>query len=240
MHYPRFNTLKRTVTFSLFLFFAVSLSAAEAADGKQLLMDSCSNCHQIDMPDKASLTLQEKINRKGPPLYFAGHKYQQAWLENWLQHPRRITPSGGNYWANAVVVTDEGDEIDENKLTAHIAVNQQQAIAITQYLLALKPFPDLIREGEYTPGKVPRMLAAKDFRKFKGCVACHRDEEDFGGVTGPELYTAMKRLTPEYIASYIRNPTAWEPRSLMSNSHLNDAPIYKLMNYLNIIVEDLP
>ncbi|MCB1660968.1 MAG: c-type cytochrome [Pseudomonadales bacterium] len=240
MRYPRLLSLSQKVVFSILALTAFGISSVQAADGEQLLKESCSNCHQINTPDRASLTLQEKMTRKGPPLYFAGHKYQQPWLENWLQHPTKITPAGGGFWVNAVVVTDEGDEIDETKLTRHVAVSQEQAKAIATFLMTLKPYPELINEGEYTAKKIPRMLAAKDFRKFKGCVACHRDEKDFGGVTGPELYTAMQRLKPEYIASYIRNPTAWEPRSLMPNNHLNDAPIYKLMNYLNIIGGDLP
>ena len=81
------------------------------------------------------------------------------------------------------------------------------------------------------------MLAKKDFRKFKGCSGCHRDTPDFGGVTAPELYTAMNRLQPNYVASYIANSRAWDPHTLMPVRDLNDASILKLMNYLNQIKE---
>lgn len=220
------------------LVLLLPVSTTFAGDGGGLVETRCSSCHRIRVPEAVTLTLQERMTRKGPPLYFAGHKYRQEWLEEWLQDPVRITPAGGDYWANSVVVTPEGDEIDPARLDDHMAVSEDDAVAISNYLMTLTPYPNLIQKGEYSPGSVPRMLAEKDFRKFKGCIACHQDENGFGGVTGPELYTAMERLQPEYIASYIRNPTAWEPRTLMPDKALNDEPIYRLMHYLNMLVED--
>jgi mono/diheme cytochrome c family protein len=210
---------------------------AHASSAKQLVEAQCAACHALTVPDQAALTLQEKIDRKGPPLYYAGQKYQQQWLANWLQQPTRITPSGGEFWSNAVVVTDEGDEVDEAKLQPHMALNAADAKAASDYLMTLVPFPELTPASGYKPGKVNKMLAEKDFRKFKGCAGCHRDEPDFGGVTGPELYTAMNRLQPDFVASYIANPKAWDPHTLMPVRDLNDPSIFKLMNYLNQIKE---
>ena len=211
---------------------------ALGGEGERLARESCAGCHRIDAPDPASLTLEERITRKAPPLHYAGHKYRQEWLQAWLQAPEPVTPAGGGFWADSVEVTVEGDEVDDSTLKPHLALDEAEAAAVSDYLMSLKPYPELIRPGEYTPGKVPRMLAEKDFRKFKGCVACHRDAADFGGVTGPELYTAMQRLQPEFIASYIRDPLAWEPRSLMPRLGLNDEPIYKLINYLMLLSEE--
>ena len=213
-----------------------ALAAAEVGgDARQLLSKSCTGCHSIDVPKAASQTVQEKMQRKGPPLHYAGHKYQSAWLTQWLQNPQRITPSGGAYWANTVIVTDEGDEIDEDKLQNHIVVNKADAELLGQFLSSLKPYPALIAPNEFSPKKVNSLFAKKDFRKFKGCSACHRDTPDFGGVSGPELYTGMNRLKPSFVASYIKNPVAWDPRSIMPNKGLNDVSIQKLMNYLHQI-----
>lgn len=220
------------------MLLCIVTSGVWGADGKALVEERCNSCHQVSVPEPGTLTLQERTGRKGPPLYYAGHKYRREWLQQWLQDPVRITPGGGAYWANAVVVTVEGDEVDPARLSGHMAVNTDESAAISDYLMGLKPYPELIRKGEYTPAGLPRMLAEKDFRKFKGCIACHQDEEGFGGVTGPELYTAMERLQAEYIASYIRSPTAWEPRSLMPENSLNDEPIHRLMHYLNMLSED--
>lgn len=192
----------------------------------------CAACHQLSKPSTDSMTLSERIERKAPPLFYAGNKYQEAWLISWLQKPVNITPTGGAYWAKYVHVTDEGDAIKKNEINPHLSLDAKQAKAVSAYLMKLKPYSNLIKEGEYQSATVSKMLGEKDFRKFKGCGACHQDEKGFGGVTGPELYTATKRLQAEFIASYIRNPVMWEPTTMMPNKQLNDTSIYKLMNYL--------
>lgn len=217
--------------------YAATSHAASNEESEQLVRDRCAGCHSIALPDAATLTLQEKVARKGPPLHYAGQKYQQSWLTGWLQNPTRITPTGGQYWANAVVVTVEGDEIDSAKLQDHVALEAKEAEGVSHFLMTLKPLPELTPGINYTPGRVTMMLAEKDFRKFKGCAGCHRDEPDYGGVTGPELYSAMNRLQPEYVASYIAQPTAWDPHSLMPAKEINQKSIFKLMNYLNQIKE---
>ena len=63
-------------------------------------------------------------------------------------------------------------------------------------------------------------------------------QPDFGGVSGPELYTAWDRLKPAFVASYIADPVAWDPHTLMPGGDLNDAAVAKLANYLKAIVEE--
>jgi len=57
-------------------------------------------------------------------------------------------------------------------------------------------------------------------------------------LSGPELYTAGKRMQPEFIASYIRSPQAWDPLIWMPNKHVTDANIQKLVNYLELLSKD--
>ena len=211
---------------------------AQAGDtGEQIVLKSCAECHAVKKPDDEFLTIDERMNRKGPPLYYAGQKYRAEWLKKWLKKPERITP-GGVFFANATEVTDDGDEIVDTKLSAHAPLGREEAEEVADYLMTLRPFPERTDKEEFKPGKLMRVLAEKDFRSFKGCAACHRDAPDFGGVSGPELYTAFERLQPEYMISYTRNPTLWEPRSLMPNRHLPDEGINKLVNYLKMIAEE--
>lgn len=70
------------------------------------------------------------------------------------------------------------------------------------------------------------------FDKFLGCIACHRISPNYGGLSGPELYTAGERLQPAFMASYIRSPQAWDPKIWMPNKHVNDARIQQLVHYL--------
>jgi cytochrome c2 len=216
----------------LFLHFNVQANNIEA--GKKIYEEACSACHSI--ADNSNITLTERLNEKAPTLFYAGNKFNALWLESWLSTPKRIRP-GGHFFLDKVAVTEDGDIIDESKLTTHLSVEPNQAKLLTEYLMAQTPKSDLIALEQVTFGKANRTLGEKDFHKFKGCGSCHQDEDGYGGVSGPELYTSIERLQPEFIASYIRTPEKWDPKTLMPNRHLNDISIKKLLNYLNMISE---
>lgn len=225
----------RAAAFGIAASAAAFTAVAEVADGRAQVANRCVACHATEVPADNFQTVADKVGRKGPPLYYAGQKYQREWLTKWLQNPQRITPAGGDYWANSVEVTDDGDEVVVDELPQHFALSEADAKSVSGYLSTLTPYPHLMPAEEYSPKKVNSLLAKKDFRKFKGCASCHRDKADFGGVSGPELYTAMNRLQPRFIASYIRNPDAWDTRTIMPNKGLNDVSVQKLMDYLTQI-----
>lgn len=216
----------------LFLHFNAQANNIEA--GKNIYQEACAGCHSIS--DNSNITLSERLNEKAPTLYYAGNKFNSSWLEQWLSSPKRLRP-GGHLFLDNVKVTEDGDIIDESKLTDHLSVTPEQAKILTEFLMAKTPKSDLIALEKVTFGKVNRTFGEKDFHKFKGCGSCHEDEDGYGGVSGPELYTSTQRLQPEFIASYIRNPEKWDPKTLMPNRHLNDTSIKKLLNYLNMLSE---
>lgn len=214
--------------------------SAQAADSNGsgdlavTVASQCGICHQLKGP--ADATLATRHTRKGPPLFYAGNKFRKDWLAQWLVEPVRIRPTGDTPMSH-VKSTPKGDAIDEGKLVDHPKLSPDEAAKISDYLMSLKPNDDLTAAETFTEANVSPRMGAMDFVKFKGCGGCHMDTAKDGGVSGPELYTGWRRLQPEFIASYIRDPIAWEPRSLMPNKHLKDAPINKLVNYLRIISE---
>lgn len=213
------------------LVLPVTIQAAEAPD----IVSECAACHVLEKPE--SQTLGDRMTRKAPPLYYAGNKFREEWLVSWLQDPVRIRPAGDYPPAHSSTV-DEKDVINTETLIEHPVVEEDQAIQSAAWLMTLTPFPELIAvDAEYTPGNVNPRLGTMDFVKFKGCGACHQDDPEYGGFSGPELYTAWNRLQPAYITSYIRNPLAWEPYSLMPNKELQDAQIHKLADYLKVVSE---
>ena len=152
-----------------------------------------------------------------------------------MQKPTRIRPAG-DFPGTHTRTTATGDVVDETTLTKHPAVAAAEAKLIADYLMTLTPNTALTeKEKDYKPGRVSARMGAMDFVKFKGCGGCHKDTPKYGGFSGPELFTAWQRLQPAFIVSYIRNPTAWEARSLMPNKHLNDGAIHKLADYLRTI-----
>jgi len=209
--------------------------AASAAEGKAVLQKECVACHNLTGP--APQTLQALWDRKGPDLFYAGNKYRQEWLVEWLQKPQRIRPAG-EFYGKHIKPGPKSDVIDTTTLEDHLALSRDDAIAVAAELMKLKAHDDLIAKEKIEPGTVSRQMGEMAFDKFMGCMACHLIEPDYGGFSGPELYTAAKRLQPEYIASYIRSSQAWDPKIWMPNKHVSDANIQKMVHYLGVLSKE--
>ncbi len=214
-------------------FSAAALSgAALAAEGDDILNKDCASCHNVKGP--AAQTLKDLWARKGPDLFYAGNKYREEWLASWLQKPQRIRPAG-MYYRDHVKPGDKRDEVDAATLTDHVALSKDKATAVAAALMQLKPKSDLIAKEKIEQGTIASFMGEMVFDKFLGCSACHRSDVDQGGLSGPELYTASKRLQREFIASYIRSPQAWDPKIWMPNKHVSDANIQKLVYFLDTL-----
>lgn len=213
---------------------AVLSPTATTAGTDAAATESCAACHQMQGP--ADTSLEARRTRKAPPLYYAGNKFREDWLVEWLQKPGRPRPAG-DYPPALVKPGGKTDKVDAALLTAHPVLPANKAKVVAKQLMTLTPNDDLIAAEDYVPGGISKRMGEMDFVKFKGCAACHKDTPKYGGVSGPELYTAWQRLQPEFITSYIRDPAAWEPRSLMPNKHLQTGAIHKLVNYLKLIGE---
>jgi mono/diheme cytochrome c family protein len=208
---------------------------ATAGDGVEVLQKECASCHNLKGP--APQTLQALWDRKGPDLFYAGNKYRQEWLVEWLQKPQRIRPAG-EFYGKHIKPGAKSDEVDAATLENHVALSKDDAVAVANELMKLKPHDDLIAREKIEPGTVSKQMGEMAFDKFMGCMACHFIESDYGGFSGPELYTAGKRLQPEYIASYIRSPQAWDPKIWMPNKHVSDANIQKMVHYLELLAKE--
>lgn len=214
------------------------LPLAAAADTAADVQQQCGGCHALQH-DYAAQPVAERAARKAPPLDYAGNKFRRSWLVAWLQKPVRIRPAGVFPPAHVKRVPD-GDRIDPATLLEHPAVGPAQAEAIADYLMGLKPFESLIQAERYQPGSIAERMGRMNFGKFKGCDGCHQDAPGSGGVSGPELYTAWKRLQPAFVSSYIANPVAWDPHAMMPRGDANADAVHKLANYLKVIGEKQP
>ena len=215
----------------LALIASLAFSSYAFADGISLQKD-CASCHNLTGP--APQTLQALWNRKGPDLFYAGNKYRQEWLVSWLQNPVRIRPAG-MFYGNHIKPGAKSDEIDVTTLKDHVILSKGDASAVAAELMKLKPHDDLIAKERIEPGSISTQMGEMNFDKFQGCMACHLIEPKYGGLSGPEVYTAGTRLQPEFIASYIRSPQAWDPKIWMPNKHVSDSSIQKLVQYLEAL-----
>jgi len=221
--------MKRLLMLSLFVIFSVPTPLIAAADGAAILQQQCAACHNMTGP--ASATLPELWQKKGPDLFYAGNKYRSDWVEAWLQKPKRIRPAG-MFYMDHIKPGPKRDVVDEATLSGHIKLSAADAKAVTAALVGMKANSALIKAETHDATMSPGPLGEMMFDKIYGCMACHQIEPGYGGVTGPEMYTAGKRLTPEFMLSYIRSPQAWDPKIWMPNKHLPDANMQKLVNYM--------
>jgi mono/diheme cytochrome c family protein len=206
-----------------------STSAYAGADGQAILKQQCASCHAIE--GTAATTLKDLLSRKGSDLFYAGNKYQATWLASWLQKPKRIRPAGMVY-LDHIKPGVKRDMIDESTLKPHMSLNQADAEAVTKTLMTFTPHNDLIAATSYDASVSAGPMGEMLFDKIYGCMGCHQIEPDFGGLSGPEVYTAGSRLQAAYMLSYIRNPQAWNPKIWMPNKHIPDPNDLKLVNYI--------
>lgn len=202
---------------------------ADAADGSDILKQRCASCHQLS--GSAPATLSELWQRKGPDLFYAGDKYRVEWIEAWLQNPKRIRPAG-MFYMDHIKPGPKRDLVDEATLKPHLKLSAPDAKAVAAALADMKANSGLVKAEKHDAALAPGPLGEMMFDKIYGCMACHQIEPGYGGLSGPEIYTAGKRLTPEYMLSYIRSPQAWDPKIWMPNKHVPDANMQKLVNYI--------
>lgn len=80
------------------------------------------------------------------------------------------------------------------------------------------------------------------FNKKKSCLACHRagevggdgddDDEELGGIVGPDLSRAGFSYSPQWLFTWIRNPQFVRPDSKMPTLDLNDGEGRAVTAYL--------
>lgn len=206
------------------------------ADTVSLVSEQCASCHQLSDSSVGGDPVA-RLDRIAPPLHYAGNKYRQDWLEDWLQAPDRIHPAG---YLPAMTVrrSEEGDRPDLEALPEHPALDREQAVAVAQYLMGLTSRQSLVEADNYSPGTVALRMGMMDFRRFKGCDACHQDTEDSGGLSGPELHTAWQRLQPAYLSSFIQDPVAWDALTTMPVMSMNEDAVHRIVHYLRMIGEE--
>lgn len=204
-------------------------AAVSAEEGQELLRSQCAECHALTKP--SDLSRQRLWDRRGPDLYYAGQKFQKDWLVQWLQAPSRLRPAGALY-AKHIKPGPERDVIDQQTLPAHVRLSPADAEKVTAALLTLSGPPELVERGAFTQALVNPTLGRLFFTKLRGCASCHMAAPGEGGVSGPELYSAGKRLQPDYIYSYIKDPQRFDPYVWMPKLNLSEQDLQRLTGYL--------
>jgi len=205
---------------------------------RQFLEQNCAGkCHNLDGPGPDSVKALWK--RNAPDLSYAGDKFQKEWLISWLQAPYRLRPAGMLYSKN-IKPGEDGDEIDRDTIPqSHIALSKDHAIMAATELMIFQSEDKKRPKGKYKEGTISISMGELMFDKFKGCMACHEIEPGYGGLSGPEVYTAAKRLQYDFIVRYLRNHQAWESTTIMPNRRLKEKDIQKFVHYLRALAKEI-
>ncbi len=199
--------------------------AFAAPDLTILDTNGCSECHRFikDGPPE---------QRKGPDLFYAGNKFQSEWLVNWLQHPEAIRLSG--------FITDTGFLKGEPTVaTPHPALDADKAKAIADVLLQLEvknlteaPATELAEPLSKGKRFKYKILFERDY----GCISCHQSinlaKQPRGGVSGPSLLDAGRRLRPDWVYHWLKNPKQFEKRGRMPLFDFTDDELKALSRYV--------
>ena len=170
---------------------------------------NCSACHRLSKVGK---------EKKGPDLFYAGNKFQGAWLEEYLQNPVALRKTG---------TINNPDFLKEGlkKLQQHPILNKNDAVNITQELMAMT-LPGLSEEqiNPLTKGQIAK--TKYEFERTFSCISCHQSlnlaGKPRGGISGPSLINAGNRLKENWVANWLKNPKIFSNKSRM--------PVYKMDN----------
>jgi len=184
------------------LIAAASSGSAVSAAGKDVFeAKGCSGCHYTDGPAREK-TIDDQLAKKGPELWYAGSKFQKAWLAAWLTDPKPIRPMK----FNSLMEENPGD---------HPKLDGADAAPVTEYLMSLTS-PD-VESGKVKPKKNPK--GRQIFTKKMPCSGCHqymgRKKKITGGRSGPSLVDAGVRLNPDWILAYLQKPKVFKPVKMM-------------------------
>jgi len=186
---------------AVFAGLASAPSYADAAKGKEKFEAAkCNACHYTAGPAREK-TIADQLAKKGPELWYAGSKFQKAWLVKWLADPKPIRPMA----FNSLTKKNPGD---------HPKLSGDDAAVVTDFLMSLTS--DAVKAGIVKPKKNPKGRLI--FIKKMPCSGCHQfpTKKKFkGGNSGPSLVGAGDRLNPDWILAYLKNPKVFKPVKMM-------------------------
>lgn len=169
--------------------------ADPAAGAKTFQAKKCQDCHYTDGPAREK-TIADQVAKKGPELWYAGSKFQKAWLAKWLQEPKPIRPLKYN-------------SLTEKNAGNHPKLAAPDAVAVTDFLMSLTSKE--VKAGVIKPKMNPKGRLV--FTKSMPCSGCHQfaGQKFTGGLNGPSLTEAGERLNPDWIFAYLKDTKTFKP-----------------------------
>jgi mono/diheme cytochrome c family protein len=154
-----------------------------------------------------------------PNLAYEGSKVRSEWLLGFLQQPHQIRPL-----------------MQARMPTFPLTI--QEALTIRNYIMMTFLDERIPNVAQVEQSISPELAAQGEklyWEKYP-CFTCHQIQGKTGGAAvGPDLTDAWKRLNPDWMVQWIKNPQAFDPASLMPNLGVSDTEAIALVAYLESV-----
>lgn len=163
---------------------------------------NCINCHQLEDRGGYVGALYEEKALAPPVLTGEGPKVQEQWLHGFLSGPAVIRP-----WLKIRMPT--------------FSLTDEEISSITKYLLGLAKQDLALRDYAATPIDEKYVSPGKKLFESYQCAKCHPTgavklgEGVVAGNLAPDLGLAARRLKPEWIVEWLRDPQKLQPGTNM-------------------------
>lgn len=186
---------------------------------------NCAGCHVLEneggslRPFLTQALEKEGIESSAAPAYFPpditreGEKVQSEWLFNFLKNPKtgEIRP-----WLRARMPTFDLTDQEANTLVAYFKAYSNEA---TNFAF----LPNYQLTAEQRAGA--QTLVSRD---YFSCFSCHQQgaKKPEGPPAGwaPDLALAKRRLSPDWIIRWLRDPQAFQPGTNMPSFYPDAVP----------------
>ncbi|TDJ58991.1 MAG: c-type cytochrome [Nitrospina sp.] len=184
-------------------------------------VEGCATCHRFS-PNQPEST--------APDLFYAGNKFQQDWLVEYLQRPTVIRQAGHT--------RDPGFLQGQPDFTGpHPVLKPKDAATLAAALMTLK-LPDLetvaLATTPLSEGKKVRIKIL--FERDYSCIACHESynlaRQPRGGVSGPSLIDAGNRLQAEWVYLWLQQPKIFLKKGRMPVYQFDEETLLNLTRYI--------
>ncbi len=183
---------------------AYDQTAVEPPEARVLLSDlGCAPCHD-------GITVETDIRQKAPDLTHAGLRFNPDHVFSYLQYPTRIRQHIG-------FSRMPDFRLDERERLALALYLEQQVPD------GIEPPPFVLQEA-YATAKAahPEITPETGMRVFlsSSCISCHDQSSilPWEKKNAPDLSMEGTRVTEEWLAAYLRNPTPIRPYGFFPGS----------------------
>ena len=152
-----------------------------------------------------------------PDLSWEGTSVQRPWLVQFLKNPETLRP--------ALIRRMPRFNLTDGEINT-----------LTDYMMTVYQTPafdrDEISDKDFSPALVQQ--GRELFYGKYDCQSCHIvDSQKDKGYVGPALWSVGARLTPAWVAHYLKDPQSVRPGTIEPNQHISDADVRALTAFLS-------